>query len=350
MAGTETQAQTMRDVDALLRLGGLHTPMAVRVAATLRLVDHILAGATSPAQLAHVTGANANALLRLTRHLVAVGVLDEPEPGRLAPTALGELLADGHPAQQRAWFDLTNAVSRADLAFIHLLDAVRTGHPTYETVYGKPFYEDLADDQALAESFDALMACEQDVVYDAPAKSYDWTGVEHVMDVGGGTGGFLAAIARTAPHVTGTLLELPIPAATAREHFAAAGLADRLTVVDGDFFASLPVTADVIVLSFVLLNWSDERARQILRRCADALRPGGRILVLERDDVPEDASNAQFTLLDLRMLVFLGGRLRTRDEWSTFAASAGLGVESVSRPSSPSVPFDFSLLVLAPRP
>ncbi|MEV4754156.1 methyltransferase [Micromonospora sp. NPDC049559] len=340
----------MRDLDTLLKLGALHTPMVVRVAATLRLVDHIQAGSTTEQTLAKATGTNPNALLRIIRHLVAIGILTRSATGELAPTSLGRLLADDHPAQQRAWFDLTNAVSRADLSFFRLLDAVRTGRPTYEAVHGRPFYEDLSADPALAASFDALMACDQDVVYDAPAEAYDWSGVQRVMDVGGGVGGFLMAIAKAAPHVRGTLVELAGPAETARKHFENNGLADRLTAVTGDFFAPLPGPADVITLSFVLLNWSDDDARRILRRCTEALAPGGRILVFERDDVAEDASNDQFTLLDLRMLVFLGGRLRTRDEWGTFAASAGLGVESVLRVPSPSMPFDLSLLVLAPNP
>jgi len=348
MTSIDTASQ-MRELDELLKLGSLHTPMAVRVAATLRLVDHILAGTASPDALAKATGVNGNALLRVIRHLVAVGLLEEVSPGELAPTSLGRLLADDHPAQQRAWFDLTNAVSRADLAFFQLLDAVRTGRPTYEKVYGRTFYEDLSADPELAASFDALMACDQDTVYQGPAEAYDWTGVGHVLDVGGGTGGFLTAIAKAAPHVRGTLLELATPAAGARRHFDANGLGDRLDVVEGDFFDSLPIKADVITLSFVLLNWSDDDARRILRRCKDALEPGGRILVFERDDLASDASNPQFTLLDMRMLVFLGGRLRTRDEWSLFAGSAGLTVESVSRIPSPSMPFDLSLLVLAPR-
>ncbi|MEE3921346.1 methyltransferase [Micromonospora sp. BRA006-A] len=135
-------------------------------------------------------------MLRIIRHLVAVGVFTEAPDGTVEPTAVGRLLAEDHPAQQRAWFDLTNAVSRADLAFFRLLDAVRTGRPSYETVYGRSFYDDLTAQPELAESFDELMACDQDVVYDEPAAAYDWSGVKHVMDVGGGVGGFLAAIAR----------------------------------------------------------------------------------------------------------------------------------------------------------
>ncbi|MFI6786052.1 methyltransferase [Nonomuraea sp. NPDC050383] len=340
-----------RDDDALwtlIRLGSLHTPMAVRVAATLRLVDHIQAGATSPRELAERTGTNPDALARLARHLVAVGVLEEPEPGRLAPTAVGRVLADDHPAAQRAWHDLGEIVARADVGFTRLLDAVRTGRPTYADVYGKPFYDDLAAQPRLRESFETLMACDQHVAYDAPTAAYDWSGVRHVCDVGGGTGGFVAAIARAAPHLTATIVELPGTAQAARDHLAAEGLADRADVIEGDFFQPLPCKADVMLLSFVLLNWPDEEAARILTRCAESLNPGGRILVHERDDLAENCGNERFTELDLRMLVFLGGRLRTRDEWAGLAARAGLVVESVRRLPNPTIPFELSLLVLAP--
>ncbi|MFB4279816.1 MULTISPECIES: methyltransferase [unclassified Nonomuraea] len=341
----------MKDLEALrtlIRLGSLHTPMAVRVAATLRLVDHIRAGATSAGELAERTGTDPDALARLVRHLVAIGVLQESAPGRLAPTEVGLLLADDHPAAQRAWHDLNQIVARADVGFVRLLDAVQTGRPTYADFYGKTFYDDLADRPDLRESFDTLMACDQDVAYDAPAAAYDWSGVRHVCDVGGGTGGFVTAIARLAPHVTATVVELPGTAAAAREHLAAEGLTERVEVVEADFFKPLPCAADVMILSFVLLNWPDEEAVRILERCAESLEPGGRILVYERDDLEESSSNELFTELDLRMLVFLGGRLRTRDAWWDLAARAGLDVEAVHRLPSPTIPFDLSLLVLAP--
>ncbi|MGH3982311.1 MAG: methyltransferase [Pseudonocardiaceae bacterium] len=341
-----------RDVDALrtlIRLGSLHTPMVVRVAATLRLVDHIEAGVTSPEALAAKTGTDPCTLLRLMRHLVAIGILARTAPGHFASTAVGKMLASDHPAAQRAWHDLTQAVARADLAFTRLLDAVRTGKPTYESVYGKPFYDDLAATPELHESFDSLLACDQAVAYDGPTAAYDWTAVKHVLDVGGGQGGFVTAIARAVPHVTATVLERPKTADAARRYIAAEGFSDRIEVIEGDFFAPLPRTADVVILSFVLLNWADEDARRIVARCADALTPGGRILVYERDDPPEASTNEEFTELDLRMLVFMGGRLRLRNEWAGLAETAGLVVESVSRLPSPTVPYDLSLLVLAPR-
>ncbi|MEI5034621.1 methyltransferase [Streptomyces sp. S1A(2023)] len=353
MTAEPTHDGRPQQIDALrtlIRLGSLHTPMVVRVAATLRLVDHILDGARSVEALAARTDTRPGPLLRLIRHLVAIGLLEESAPGEFVPTETGGLLADDHPASQRAWHDLTQTVAHADMSFTRLLDAVRTGRPTYESIYGTTFYEDLAQRPQLRESFDSLLACDQDVAFDAPAAAYDWTGVRHVLDVGGGKGGFAAAVARRAPHVSATVLEMAGTVDAARTYLKGEGLTERVDAVEGDFFDPLPRKADAVILSFVLLNWPDEDAVRILSRCAEALEPGGRILVHERDDTHENSFNEQFTELDLRMLVFLGGALRTREKWEGLAASAGLVVESVRQLPSPTIPFDLSLLVLAPAP
>lgn len=344
---------TDQDLDVLLKnLGNLVTPMALRVAATLRLVDHLLAGTDSVAGLAALTHTHPQALARLVRHLTVVGVLEGGEREKpLRPTRLGLLLADDHPAQQRAWLDLDGAVSHADLAFTGLLDVVRTGRPGYSGRYGRPFWEDLSADQVLADSFDALMSCDEDLAHQAPADAYDWSGARHVLDVGGGNGGLLAAIALRAPHLRGTLVELAGPAERARRRFAEASLTDRVAVSEGDFFKPLPVTADVVLLSFVLLNWSDEDAMTILTRCVQALEPGGRVLVLDRADVEGDGADRFFsTLLDLRMLTFMGGRVRTRDEVVALAARAGLVLHSERTSGSAPLPFDFSILEFTTAP
>lgn len=335
------------ELDVLLKqLGNLVTPMAVRTAATLRLVDHIVGGARTVDELAARTDTHAPTLARLVRHLVVTGVLEGGDDGvPLSPTPVGLLLADDHPAQQRAWLDLNGAVARADLAFTGLLDTVRTGRPAYPGLYGLPFWEDLSADPALADSFDALMSCDDNAAYAAPVAAYDWSGVRHVLDVGGGNGDLLAQILRTAPHVRATLLELPGPAEQAGRRLARAGLTDRVTVLGGDFFKPLPVTADVVILAFVLLNWSDEDAMTILVRCAGALEPGGRLLVMDRADTDEDGADRFFsTLLDLRMLTFMGGRVRTREEVVRLVSSAGFALESERTSGAPVLPFDFSVL------
>lgn len=340
-------------IDRFLRLVDLVTPMSLRVAATLRLVDHMAAGAHTPEELARVTGADAEALHRLVRHLTAVGVFEEIAPRRFGPTDLGLLLADGHPLQQRSWLALDQIIGRADLAFTRLLEAVRTGRPSYEALYGRPFWDDLSADPGLGESFDALMATEEEAVDEGFIATRDWSGVRHVLDVGGAPGGLIQSIVRALPGVRGTLLDLPSPADRARARIAGRGLSDRIDVIGADFFDELPVTADLVLLSMVLLNWQDDEARRILERCRDALEPGGTLILRERAEPSPDETTStadlHFSLLDMRMLVFLGGRVRTTAEWRELAASAGLAITSLVTPiTSPVVPFDFCLIEMTP--
>ena len=107
----------------------LATPVAIRVAATLRVADHIASEGTTAAELAGETNADADALERLLRHLVTAGLLRQ-ESGRYALTARGALRSD-HPSGARAVLDIESAIGRADLSFVHLSHVVRTGEAAF---------------------------------------------------------------------------------------------------------------------------------------------------------------------------------------------------------------------------
>ena len=102
----------------------LLTPMAIRVAATLRLADHITAGTCTADALAAAVGADRDALARLMAHLVTAGVLAQTGEGTFGLTGLGEQLRDDDPAGIRPWLDLEGAIGRADLCFVELLHTV----------------------------------------------------------------------------------------------------------------------------------------------------------------------------------------------------------------------------------
>jgi hypothetical protein len=115
----------------LLRLWALAdviTPLALRVAATLRVADQLPAdGSPRPvAELAPQVGADADALSRLLRYLAAREVFSEPVPGGFALSPLADLLRDDHPAASRRWLDLEGFGGRMDLAFVDLLATVRS--------------------------------------------------------------------------------------------------------------------------------------------------------------------------------------------------------------------------------
>jgi hypothetical protein len=100
-----------------------------------------------------------------------------------------------------------------------------------------------------------------------------------------------------------------------------------VNAITGDFFDPLPSGADVYVLSNILHDWSDEDSVRILRRCAEAAGPDGRTLIADRV-VDQNGDSTMLTLLDLRMLVLLGGRERDYARWLEVVGKAGLRVRS----------------------
>jgi 2,7-dihydroxy-5-methyl-1-naphthoate 7-O-methyltransferase len=310
----------------------LVTPMAIRVAATLRVADHIAAGRETARELAAAVGADSDALGRVLGHLVTAGVLVRTEAGGFGLTALGEHLRDDDPDGVRAWLDLEGAIGRADLCFVELLHTVRTGEPAFPRRFGRAYWDDLSADPALAASFDALMGAR--LVADAPevAAAYPWGALGRVVDVGGGDATLLLALLRAHPDLRGTVVDLAGPVARAEHAIAAAGLGNRADAQVGSFFDPLPAGAGGYVLSGVLHDWDDEPARRILQRCADAAGETGRVLVVDHvgGGLPDTEG-------DLRMLCYVRGRERDLDRLGALAASAGLALGSTTPAGSRSV-------------
>jgi threonine dehydrogenase-like Zn-dependent dehydrogenase len=112
------------------------------------------------------------------------------------------------------------------------------------------------------------------------------------------------------------------------EVFEAAGVANRATAVAQSFFDPLPPGADLYILKNVLGDWPDLEATAILRRCAEAARPSGRVVVFTGAGPSDEASP------ELLMMVLVGGRGRNLDEFREMAGEAGLDVTAVGRQPS----------------
>ena len=311
----------------LWELGDLETPWCLRVAATLRIADRIAAGDAEIDRLAAAAGADRDSLARVLRRLVSKGLFAEPVPGRFALNDAGRLLLE-EPV--RLGLDLDGIGGRMAHAWGTLLPAVRSGQPAYHEAFGRGFWEDLEAHPEIAASFDALMGPAGHGVPDPEVlvNPADWESVRTVVDVGGGAGWLLAEILRARPHVRGTLVDLPRTIARSGEVFAAAGVEGRAAAVGQSFFDPLPGGCDLYVLKNVLGDWPDREASAILKRCAEAARPSGRVVVFTGAGPGEAASP------ELLMMVLVGGRGRTLEEFREMAREAGLDVTAVGRQSS----------------
>jgi SAM-dependent methyltransferase len=307
------------------RLADLSTPWSIHVAVTLRIAQHIEAGRQQIDDLARAAGADADSLHRVLRHLVRQGIFEEPSAGTFALNdAARALLDDGVVIG----FDLDSFGGRMAHAWNTLLAAVRTGRPAYHEVFGRPFWDDLAAHPAIAERFDALMGPQGHGIPDPQVlPSGDWSHVRTVADIGGGTGTLLAEVLRAHPDVRGILVDQPGTIARAEALLREAGLIDRVTLAPQSFFDPLPAGADVYMLKSVLSDWPDPEAIAILTRCAEAARPGGRVVLV--NGVSPDSSDGPAP--ELLMMVLVGGRNRSLSEFRALAGRAGLEVAAVEK-------------------
>lgn len=188
-----------------------------------------------------------------------------------------------------------------------------------------------AEDPALAQRYSDLMADSQGLVAADTLRMVDLRGVSRLMDVGGGTGAFLAAVGRAYPALDLTLFDLPAVVAGAEARFAAAGMAGRVTIRAGSFRDDpLPQGADAISLVRVLYDHADATVAALLRAVHDALPAGGRIIVSEPmggGDRPDPATDVYFSVYTLAMQT---GRVRSQAEIAELLKTAGFtGVRCV---------------------
>jgi 2,7-dihydroxy-5-methyl-1-naphthoate 7-O-methyltransferase len=307
-------------------LSDLRTPWCLHVVATLRIAEHIAAGHVEIGSLAAAAGCDADALHRVLGHLVGKGVFQETAPGRFALNDAARGLLD--PALHLG-LDLDRIGGRMAYAWGTLLSYVRTGAPAYHEHFGLPFWEDLDAHPDVAASFDALVVPSGHGSFKADFQiTGGWEAVRTVVDVGGGTGAMLAAILRMRPAIRGTLVDLPRTVARSDETFNAAGVAGRVTTVGQSFFDALPAGADLYLLRGILNDWPDREAAAILRRCAEAARPAGHVVVLKSVG-PDDAPKS----LEIET-VLVGGKRRTVAEFGELARQAGLEVRSAGQQAS----------------
>lgn len=130
--------------------------------------------------------------------------------------------------------------------------------------------------------YSALMAASQPMVAEQALAAYRFGRHQRMLDVGGGEGAFLTAIARAAPRLALGLFDLPAVAARARERLEAAGLAARTIVHEGSFTTDpLPAGYDLLTLVRVLHDHDDAQAAALLAQVRAALPARGRLLIVE---------------------------------------------------------------------
>jgi hypothetical protein len=309
-------------------MGGI-VAQAIHAVTVLGVIDRLATGPMAIEELAAELGIDHDALRRFARALVAEGLFTEPRPGTVALTPMGALLRSDVPGSLRHFSTLMcgEAYRVWELAPYSL----RTGEPAFPVMFGKSLFEWLTAHPDKAREFNDAQAGLVELRL-MPLLDHDWDGVSTVVDVGAGSGLLLSVLLARYPRLRGIAFDLPSVVAQATGLLTEAGVADRCRCVGGDFFTAVPGGGDAYVLAQILHDWDDTQALAILRRCRAAMPDGARLLVLEHvirgDDRPHPAK-----LLDLHMLVLLGGRERTEESWRELFDRAGFAVTGITHSS-----------------
>ncbi|WP_017594859.1 methyltransferase [Nocardiopsis potens] len=312
---------------------------AIAAAAELGVADGLADGPRSAAELAEELNVRRGGLVRLLRMLASVGLVEEDQ-GRYSLTRTGALLASDHPASMRDLALLYDSPLYR-VAWDGLAQQVRTGRQSFEAACGEDVHSYLSRRPQEARRFVAGTAAGAGFAENLAA-AHDFSAVSRVVDVGGGDGAVLEAVLARHQHVIGVLLDRRGTLEPARErllHFVAEG---RCSLVEGDFLDGVP-EGEVHILSRVLHNWDDARARRILANCRAAMPAGGgRVLVAER--ILPDGSHPWLSVaFDLHMMVMTGGAERTSAEYGALLRSAGLRPDRAAE-----LPMEVSLLEAVP--
>jgi SAM-dependent methyltransferase len=293
---------------------------ALYVVAEFDLADRLESGPATADDLAAASGLHPAAVYRFLRTLASVGVFTEVEPHTFALTPLGRFMCTDTPGSMKhsaLLFGAETFRSWAEVAY-----TAKTGLPGFDKVYGKPFYDYLADRPALASVFNRVVGGGAAGLVPPVVRELPLADCQHVVDVGGGTGALLAEVLGQHDQLSGTLVDLPAAVADAPKILAEAGVSQRCDVVAGSFFDELPSGADAYLLARVLHNWNDDDAVRILRNVHTAMAGKGQLIIVERL-LPAGDEYHFGKIFDLVMMAVLGGRDRNISEYERLLVAAG---------------------------
>lgn len=292
------------------------TYMAVSTACKLDLFDN-LQDAKTAKQLAEKLSLNKEKLSLLLNALYNADFLDK-KGDYFKVNSLSELLTDNNPESLK--YACLNWSAEHLTAWQHLDYSIQTGKSSFEEIYKKPFFDFLNDNPEKLHAYHKAMYQYAKDDYETLPDVIDFSKHKSVMDVGGGYGAVLENIKTKYPSVECILFDLP-------------KVIEKITIqsikkVGGSFFEKIINQSEAIILSRVLHDWNDGKAKLILKNCFEALSDNATLYVIENciDKIKIDLS-----LLSLNMTAMCESYERTSAQYILLCENAGFQFHSKTK-------------------
>ena len=312
------QAFARRDgADIFDVLQGFVASQVLSALVELGLLRRLLDEPARAQQLAIALSVPVDRLEVLLRAAVALRLLKQRRDGRFALARRGAAIV-GVPGLEA--MIAHNAAFYADMADPA---ALMRGDGETHLQHFWPYVLNAGDDvgQGEAERYSRLMADSQRLVAQDTLAQVSLKGRARLMDVGGGSGAFMAQALSTGPHLQGALLDLPQVMPVAEARLSESGLSQRVTLWPQSFRDQpLPMGADAISLVRVLYDHDDDTVAVLIARAFEALPPGGLLIVSEPMPSGPRPTDVYFAFYTMAMG---SGRVRSESRIAEMCQAAG---------------------------
>jgi SAM-dependent methyltransferase len=309
--------------------GSYATELLVAATAHLGVFRLLEKGPMAEEALRTALGLAPRAFRVLTTALRAMGTLTCPAAGVLGLTPLASThLVSSSPCHVGDYFSLA-----AGSPGVHaMVERLRTNRPAVGDSGGVAFIyrEGLVsamDAESGARFFTLALSGRARNVAPVLAEQMPLAGARLLVDVGGGTGVYSIALLRANPDLKAVVWDRPEVLRVAAEFAAESGVSDRLDLRGGDMFADpFPVGADVVLLSNILHDWDEPECLRLLRRCAEGLPPGGRLLIHDVFLDDDLGGPLPIALYSAALFSVTEGRAYSIAEYRRMLEASGFGV------------------------
>ncbi len=296
----------------------------IHAAATLGIADILADGDRHIDALSEITGTHPGSLYRMMRALAGMGIFAETTDHVFSNTPLSECLMQGRLKSASLMFHS----QWHDNMWDNLLYSIRTGESAFENVHGETAFDWLEKNPEAAKVFHEAGSFKAAFSHRAILDVYDFTGINTLIDVGGGFGGLMFEILKAYPSMNGIVAELPGVVRRLTEIIKEKNLEDRMSAVECDFFSRIPAGGDAYLFSHILHDWPDQTCITILKNCREAMNGNSRLLIVEAV-IPPGNTFSIAKLLDLEVLLMGGGRERTGEEFESIVKESGFRLSRV---------------------
>lgn len=303
------------------------------VAAEIGLADKFDGdGPRSAEEVAREYGYRARPMHRFLRSLAGCGLFASDGHGRFRLTDLGKALKSGAEGNARsAVIALVGDMVKP--AWKEFAYGLETPDAPFEKAQGMGLFEYCEKNLGMAQFFSETMVGFHGREPSAVAEAYDFSGIGSLVDVGGASGNLLGHVLSRHQHLQGVLYDLPHVVTDAPPLLEGFGVADRVAIEGGSFFEGVPAGHDAYLLSHIIHDWDDSENATILGHIHKAMKPDGKLLIVEMV-LPEGDEPHMGKMLDMMMLLVPGGEERTPSEYAQLLEPNGFRITRVVPTSS----------------